>query len=114
MTRKKTYSRMIEGVRRILSFAPIPISLEFRLLNAKSKETLYDWVREAVRPSTTARYFINSATTDYANWGIYDQSSERRHQMVCVAALGTATTVPHPALCMPRIFERKRVVLPVR
>ena len=72
MTRKKTYARMIEGVRRILSFAQVPISLEFRLLNAKSKETLYDWVRDAVRPSTTAQYFINSAIMDYANWGIYD------------------------------------------
>jgi MoaA/NifB/PqqE/SkfB family radical SAM enzyme len=75
MARKKTYHRMIEGVRRILSLAPIKVSLEFRLLNSKSKETLYDWVEREVQPAPSADYFINSAITDYANWGIYSDAN---------------------------------------
>lgn len=75
MTRKLTYDRMLDGIRRILSFAPVEVSLEFRLLNAKSKDALFDWVKQEVRPSQGARYTINSVITDYANWGIYDDAN---------------------------------------
>jgi Iron-sulfur cluster-binding domain len=66
---------MIEGVRRILSLAPIKVSLEFRLLHAKSKNDLYDWVTREVRPAPGANYVINSVITDYANWGIYTETN---------------------------------------
>ncbi|MGH6877750.1 MAG: radical SAM protein [Rhizomicrobium sp.] len=75
MTRKKTYGHMVQGIRRILNFFRGEISLEFRLLNTKSKADLEHWVRSEIRPDPYAAYKINSVITDYANWGIYDQNN---------------------------------------
>lgn len=75
MTRKKTYDHMVDGLHRIISLASHDVSLEFRLLNAKSPEELRAWVMREVKPAEGAQFRINSIITDYANWGIFDQAN---------------------------------------
>jgi radical SAM protein with 4Fe4S-binding SPASM domain len=80
ITRRTTFPQMIDGMRRIITFAEKPISLEFRLLNKRSKHYLFDWLWREVVPDMDEREFarkvrINSAITDYSNWGIYDQKN---------------------------------------
>ena len=77
MTGRKTYFRMKEGIRRILTLSPNHVMLEFRLLKKRSKDQLFEWVRTEILPEWDAATFaervhINSVITDYANWGIYD------------------------------------------
>lgn len=80
MTGRKTYLKMVEGMRRILTMSPNRVSLEFRLLNKRSDETLFNWLQTEVLPgldaaTITSKARINSAITHYANWGIYDERS---------------------------------------
>jgi MoaA/NifB/PqqE/SkfB family radical SAM enzyme len=75
MTRKKTYERMVEGIRRFLEFARCEVSLEFRLLNNKGRPELEKWITSEIHPAPHARLKINSVITDYANWGIYDATN---------------------------------------
>jgi MoaA/NifB/PqqE/SkfB family radical SAM enzyme len=77
MTGRKTYLRMKDGVRRILTLSPFQVQLEFRLLNKRTKEELVEWVRteilsEAQAAEFSSKIYINSVITDYANWGVYD------------------------------------------
>ncbi len=77
ITRRDTYDRMKEGIRRIVALSPAPVSLEFRLFRRQTHEQLAEWLRSEVfapgeMPSMPERMSINSVITDYANWGIYD------------------------------------------
>src|SRR5579862_2256810 len=72
MARKRTYDHMVEGVRRIVNAASVPVSLEFRLLKQRSEGFIETWLRDEVglRPDD-GRTFVNSVMLDYANWGKY-------------------------------------------
>ena len=76
MARKKTYSRMVEGVRRIVNAAAVPVSLEFRLLKERAEGFIETWLRDEVglKPND-GRTFVNSVMLNYANWGKYDQAN---------------------------------------
>ena len=49
MTQKRTYGRMLDGVRRIIDMASVKVSLEFRLLNKKTTDELQEWIAREVR-----------------------------------------------------------------
>ena len=76
MARKRTYSHMLEGVRRIVDAAAVPVSLEFRLLKQRSEGFIETWLRDEVglRPDD-GRTFVNSVMLNYANWGKYDDAN---------------------------------------
>jgi MoaA/NifB/PqqE/SkfB family radical SAM enzyme len=76
MARKRTYWRMVEGVRRIVNAASVPVSLEFRLLKQRSEGFIETWLRDEVglRPDD-GRTFVNSVLMNYANWGKYDEAN---------------------------------------
>jgi MoaA/NifB/PqqE/SkfB family radical SAM enzyme len=76
MARKKTYLRMVEGVRRIVNAASVPVSLEFRLLKQRAEGFIETWLRDEVGLKTNdGRTFVNSVMLNYANWGKYDQAN---------------------------------------
>lgn len=75
MTGRSTFVRMKEGIRRIVESSQHEIQLEFRLLNKRTRDQLLDWLEVEVFQGGDWRKLvrINSAITDYANWGIYDE-----------------------------------------
>jgi hypothetical protein len=76
MARKKTYGRMVEGVRRIVQAASAPVSLEFRLLKDRPEGFIETWLREEVGLTPgDGRTFVNSVVKDFANWGKYDEAN---------------------------------------
>jgi MoaA/NifB/PqqE/SkfB family radical SAM enzyme len=80
MTKRDTYAQMVEGIRRIITLSQTMVSLEFRLLNKKSRHKLFEWlckeILPGVDPDKVARKTrINSSITDYGNWGIYNQEN---------------------------------------
>jgi Radical SAM superfamily/Iron-sulfur cluster-binding domain len=76
MARKKTYTRMVTGLRRIVKAASVPVSLEFRLLKRRSDGFIEAWLRDEVglKPDD-GRTFVNSVVMNYANWGKYDEAN---------------------------------------
>jgi MoaA/NifB/PqqE/SkfB family radical SAM enzyme len=76
MARKRTYRRMLEGIRRIVNAASVPVSLEFRLLKQRSADFIETWLRDEVglRPDD-GRTFVHSVLMNYANWGKYDEAN---------------------------------------
>jgi sulfatase maturation enzyme AslB (radical SAM superfamily) len=85
MTQRRTYKEMVEGIRRILMRSPRQVSLEFRMLKKRSEEDIFRWVAEEVLPDLQPQVVrqkarINSAISDYANWGIYgDENTPLPH-----------------------------------
>lgn len=76
MARRKTYPKMVEGVRRIVAAATVPVSLEFRLLEGRPEGFVETWVQEVLGLSLdSGDAFINSVITDFANWSLYDEAS---------------------------------------
>ncbi len=73
MTQRTTYRRMVEGSRRIVDVASASVSLEFRLLQKRSREYVESWVENEVGAKLGSKASINSIITDYANWGIFDE-----------------------------------------
>jgi len=75
MTGRTTYNRMKEGIRRIVALSRHKIQFEFRLLNHRTRDQLDNWLRNDVLAGIDwpDRVSINSAITNYANWGVYDQ-----------------------------------------
>jgi MoaA/NifB/PqqE/SkfB family radical SAM enzyme len=76
MARKKTYRRMIDGVRRIVAASSVPVSLEFRLLKERPEGFIETWLRDEVglRPGD-GRTVVNSVVMNYANWGKFDEAN---------------------------------------
>jgi MoaA/NifB/PqqE/SkfB family radical SAM enzyme len=80
MTQRQTYKEMVEGIRRIVILSPRQISLEFRLLKKRAEDQIFHWIAKEVVPELPVevvgqRVRINSAITDYANWGIYGEQN---------------------------------------
>jgi MoaA/NifB/PqqE/SkfB family radical SAM enzyme len=80
MTKRPTYSQMLDGMRRIVTLSDSMVQLEFRLLNAKSRHQLFEWVCREVLPDMepdriARKVRINGCLTEYTNWGIYNQEN---------------------------------------
>lgn len=72
MTQRKTYGRMVEGIKRLVNAASTQVSLEFRLLQKCSRRDVELWVENEVGVSLD-KAIIKTIITDYANWGIFDE-----------------------------------------
>jgi hypothetical protein len=70
---RKSHRRMVEGIRRIVDVASTTVSLEFRLLQKRSREYVESWVDNEVGVKLGSKASVNSIITDYANWGIFDE-----------------------------------------
>jgi sulfatase maturation enzyme AslB (radical SAM superfamily) len=75
MTRKPTYNRMIEGIRRIVDVSSIQVWLEFRLLRKRPRQFVEAWVENEVGVMLGTKACVRSILTDYANWGIFDDAN---------------------------------------
>jgi radical SAM protein with 4Fe4S-binding SPASM domain len=80
LTQRTNFKRTLEGIRRIITLSSQPVSLEFRLLKQRPYEQLCDWVNDEVMLGVNSeawalRARINSFTTNYANWGIYNENN---------------------------------------
>jgi hypothetical protein len=95
MTKRRTYSDMKTGLRRITTLSPLTdISLEFRLLEPKTPDELREWLSCEVfdrDENLMAKVKVNNVLTQYANWGIFDDKQ----------------ALPRSASWLP--FERKEV-----
>ena len=74
MTRRDGgYTRMTDGIRRIVEAAAVPVSLEFRLLNERPAGFIEDWLADIGIDANDGRVAINSVAMQFANWGLYDE-----------------------------------------
>lgn len=76
MTKRRTYERMLDGIRRICAYARNPVSLEFRLLKERSPDSLMEWLEKEVFQAEPTNCSITSILIKYANWGIYDADNK--------------------------------------
>jgi MoaA/NifB/PqqE/SkfB family radical SAM enzyme len=107
MTKRQTYHQMVEGIRRIVSLSTRPITLEFRLLNSRSKFELFEWLAQEVmqgidRSQIAAKVRLNSVLTDYANWGIYDSLNT---PLPADAKWFASTRQTHKSQCLIPLFN---------
>jgi MoaA/NifB/PqqE/SkfB family radical SAM enzyme len=98
ITRRKTYAKMKEGIRRIVSLSRVPVSLEFRLFERRTREEVCDWLRSEVFSADeyerlSDKVQVNSIITDYANWGVYDSDN---------------TPLSHDATWFPSVRQERR------
>jgi MoaA/NifB/PqqE/SkfB family radical SAM enzyme len=80
LTQRKNFKKALEGIRRIITCSSQPVSMEFRLLKKRTQEQLNDWLKNEVMIGVNAsagalKTKINSSTTNYANWGIYNKNN---------------------------------------
>jgi MoaA/NifB/PqqE/SkfB family radical SAM enzyme len=82
MTKKDTYTQMLDGIRRICLASDYPVSLEFRLLKKRNNKDIQSWIKNEVfanKISTNKQLEnivkINSVITDYANWSIFNKEN---------------------------------------
>ena len=105
MTQKKTFDKMVEGIRRIVLVAKEQIALEFRLFQKRTTEELFRWVCDVVLPDmapeeVARKTRINSNITTYANWGVYNSEN---------------TPLPDPAAWAPskRCEQKSQCLIPM-
>jgi radical SAM protein with 4Fe4S-binding SPASM domain len=73
MTKRKTYGRAVDGIRRILAVRTDAVFLAFRLLKRRSREEVHDWIRDVV--GCTGAVSISSLMFGgYANFTSLDTS----------------------------------------
>jgi hypothetical protein len=121
ITRRTTYDRMKEGIRRIVALSPVPVSLEFRLFRRKTHEQLGEWLGTEVFSSSEYlrmhnRMKINSVITDYANWGIYDaQNTPLPHdaQWFASSKVESRPQCLIPMFAFLGLLQRQCVILPM-
>jgi MoaA/NifB/PqqE/SkfB family radical SAM enzyme len=71
MTKRNTYHRAIEGIRRLLRVRNTGTYLAFRLLKQRSRNEVEAWVHDTFRPRESVQ--INSIMTGgYANFTVLD------------------------------------------
>jgi MoaA/NifB/PqqE/SkfB family radical SAM enzyme len=71
MTRRKTYSRAVDGMRRILAIRRENVFLSFRLLKPHAPEDIDRWIRQTFgdRAPDVLSVYVNGP---YANWAVLD------------------------------------------
>lgn len=74
MTQKKTYGKMIEGIRRILDSTDAVVLLGFRLLKDRSQDALGEWVANVKQGTRYRNEITYGSVRDYANWSVMDTS----------------------------------------
>lgn len=83
MTRKKTYRQMLDSIRRILSFAPFPVTFSFRALKKRTNAEVLNWLKtefdidqqDIGQERGRHRIEVNSFIDVYGNWGIYNDEN---------------------------------------
>jgi MoaA/NifB/PqqE/SkfB family radical SAM enzyme len=78
MTQRKTYRRMVEGIRRIVDVASTTVSLEFRLLQKRSREYVESWVDNELGVKLGSKASVNSIITDYAKIPQFASSGRKK------------------------------------
>ena len=107
MTKRQTYHQMVDGIRRIVTLSTRPVTLEFRLLNKRSKHELFEWLTREVMPDSdpnrvAEKTRLNSVLTDYANWGIYDALNT---PLPADAKWFASERQPHKSQCLIPMFN---------
>lgn len=101
MTKRRTYKQLLNGIRRICTYARNPVSLEFRLLKKRPREELDRWLREEVFEAEPTNCFVNSTLLKYANWSIY---SAENNPLPFNAQWAPEEPKDHKAQCLIPIF----------
>jgi radical SAM protein with 4Fe4S-binding SPASM domain len=80
LTRKRTYEKMLKGIRRALLFSSGNVKLTFRLAKARPPDAIQEWFRTYIAPFLWAKggslgqHEIINVLSTYMNWGRLDTS----------------------------------------
>lgn len=83
LTRRKKYTDMLEGVRRILVLSPHKVTLHFRFLKKRTEADIEKWFAEEIESeirkqgrSIGCQLGVGSTLDDYADWSVLDSSKK--------------------------------------